>query len=51
VHTDFPRVLEHAADLLGRTGRTPCARRKKEPPVDELGPATAKWDYLDAAAI
>jgi putative DNA primase/helicase len=23
-------------------------KSKKEAPVDELGPATAKWDYLDA---
>ena len=24
------------------------ARAKKEAPVDDLGPATAKWDYFDA---
>ena len=47
---DFPRVLDAAADLLGRSRsiRVPKAR-KQNVPVDELGPATAKWDYLDAA--
>ena len=47
---DFPRVLDAAADLLGRSRsiRVPKAR-KQDVPVDELGPATAKWDYLDAA--
>ena len=49
VQTDFPRVLQHAADLLGQAPSTPSRKDKKEPPVDELGPATAKWDYFDAA--
>jgi putative DNA primase/helicase len=48
VQTDFPRVLQHAADLLGQSPPTPARKSKKEAPVDELGPATAKWDYLDA---
>ena len=49
-HTDFPRVMQHAADLLGQASATPSRKaKKKEAPVDELGPATAKWDYLDAA--
>lgn len=48
VYTDFPRVLDGAADLLGRTRQTSGRRSKKEAPVDDLGPATAKWDYLDA---
>ena len=49
-HTDFPRVMQHAADLLGRSPVTPSRKtKKKEVPVDDLGPATAKWDYLDAA--
>ncbi len=48
-HTDFPRVMQHAADLLGQAPRTPARKSKKEAPVDDLGPATAKWDYLDAA--
>lgn len=48
--TDFPRVMQHAADLLGQSSATPSRKaKKKEVPVDELGPATAKWDYLDAA--
>ncbi|MFN4343151.1 MAG: hypothetical protein ACK4FE_14140, partial [Azonexus sp.] len=49
VLSDFPRVLDAAADLLGRSRSVPLRKsRKKEVPVDELGPATAKWDYLDA---
>ena len=36
------------ADLLGRA-RRPGAQTEEGSPVDELGPATAKWDYLDAA--
>ena len=46
---DFPRVLQAAADLLGRARTLPERKaRKKEAPTDELGPATAKWDYLDS---
>jgi len=48
VQTDFPRVLQHAADLIGHTPRAPIRKARKEAPVDELGPATAKWDYHDA---
>ena len=49
IHTDFNRVLDAAADLLGRAREMPVRRSgKKDVPVDELGPATAKWDYLDA---
>lgn len=48
VHADFPRVLDEAADLLGRSRSVPVRRAKKEAPVDDLGPATAKWDYFDA---
>jgi putative DNA primase/helicase len=48
-HTDFPRVMQHAADLLGRSPVTQSRKtKKKDVPVDDLGPATAKWDYLDA---
>lgn len=47
---DFNRVLDAAADLLGRARSAPVRKGKKQTaPVDELGPATAKWDYLDAA--
>lgn len=46
---DFPRVLDAAADLIGRSRSAPVRKaNKKDVPVDELGPATAKWDYLDA---
>ncbi len=50
-HTDFPRVMQHAADLLGQAQQVPlrsAGKSKKEVPVDDLGPATAKWDYTDA---
>ena len=50
VQLDFPRVLEAAAELAGRAPSAPARQpRKKEMPVDDLGPATAKWDYFDAA--
>ena len=50
IHTDFNGVLDAAADLLGRAREMPVRQSGKSvPPVDELGPATAKWDYLDAA--
>ncbi len=48
VHADFARVLGAAADLLGRAPSLAPRRPKKKAPVDDLGPATAKWDYLDA---
>jgi len=49
-HTDFLRVMQHAADLLGQAPAVPSRKtKKKEAPVDDLGPATAKWDYFDAA--
>lgn len=47
--TDFPRLLYAAADLAGRVPATPSKSSRKEAPVDDLGPATAKWDYLDPA--
>ena len=47
-HRDFARVLQEAAGLLGRTPRASTGRPRKAPAVDDLGPATAKWDYLDA---
>ncbi len=49
-HGDFPRVIEAATELLGRSALESAHRsRKKEVPTDDLGPATAKWDYLDAS--
>lgn len=49
VHADFPRVLEKATELLGRTPSSPARKVKKDVAVDDLGPATAKWDYWDAS--
>ena len=48
-HTNFPRVLDTATELVGRAPATLARRSKKDAPVDDLGPATAKWDYLDTA--
>jgi putative DNA primase/helicase len=48
IHADFPRVLQQASDLLGRARSTPVRKAKAAPPSDDLGPATAKWDYHDA---
>ncbi|AAU91228.1 prophage LambdaMc01, DNA primase, P4 family [Methylococcus capsulatus str. Bath] len=49
VHADFPRVLDVAADLVGRAHPAPPRKARSAPPVDGLGPATAKWDYFDPA--
>ena len=52
VRGDFARVLEIAADLVGRSASMPVKssrQAKQEAPTDDLGKATAKWDYLDAA--
>ncbi|WP_247424161.1 phage/plasmid primase, P4 family [Ralstonia pseudosolanacearum] len=49
VATDFSQVLERAMQLVGQSSAQPVRRKRREPPMDELGPATAKWDYLDAA--
>jgi putative DNA primase/helicase len=47
-HRDFARVLEDADRLLGHARTRPARKARREAPVDDLGPATAKWDYLDA---
>lgn len=45
---EFPRVMSFAAELVGRTPPLPPGgKTKREAPTDDLGPATAKWDYLD----
>jgi putative DNA primase/helicase len=49
VHADFARVLRYASDLAGRASPAPVRKAKREAPVDDLGQATAKWDYLDAS--
>ncbi|WP_291988461.1 phage/plasmid primase, P4 family [Candidatus Accumulibacter sp. ACC007] len=46
--THFPKVLEAARELLGRSPASLPTRRRKEAPVDDLGPHTAKWDYFTA---
>lgn len=50
VQRDFVRVLNHAADLLGRSRVLPAPRRRS-PQLDKLGPATATWNYLDAQGV
>lgn len=49
ITTDFPRILVQATDLLGHARSLPLRKDKKDAPTDDLGPATAKWDYLDAS--
>ena len=48
-HNDFASVLQHARDLVGRAPALPARKTMREAPIDDLGPATAKWDYQDAA--
>ena len=48
VQGDFARVLDLAEDLVGRAPTAPPRKAAKKAPIDDLGPATAKWDYLDA---
>lgn len=48
VQGDFARVLDLAEDLAGRAPTAPPRKAAKKAPIDDLGPATAKWDYLDA---
>jgi putative DNA primase/helicase len=48
VQTDFPRVLQGANDILGLAPAVPPTKSIREAPMDDLGPATAKWDYQDA---
>ena len=49
VRADFPRVMEEARKLSGCPASAPVRKKgKKEILVDELGPETAKWDYLTA---
>ncbi|MGL5632653.1 MAG: hypothetical protein ACRDD3_09845, partial [Azovibrio sp.] len=48
VRSDFTRVLKIAADLLGRVSRVPVRPSRSEAPTHDLGPVTARWDYVDA---
>ena len=49
----FPDVMDDIRRWLGSAGPARFARQaattgaKKQPPLDELGPVTAKWDYHD----
>jgi putative DNA primase/helicase len=49
---DFVRLLTCIRELLGQTTVAPAImpgkRKKKETAIGTLGPATAKWQYLDA---
>jgi len=47
-HHDFPKVMRHCSELLGRAPAQPPQKQRRQPPTDDLGPATAKWDYLTA---
>ena len=47
--SDFPRVMEEIRGWMGeptKTAPTPSPGRR-EPPMDDLGPPTGKWDYHD----
>ncbi|WP_424894680.1 phage/plasmid primase, P4 family [Tepidimonas sp. HKU79] len=48
VQGDFARVLDLAEELVGRALTAPPRKAAKKASIDDLGPATAKWDYLDA---
>ncbi len=45
--SDFPRVLERAEELSQGAVVMPIRRKKAEAVLDDLGPATAKWNYTD----
>lgn len=46
--TEFPALLDRCRELLGLVRAQPPRKSRKETPVDDLGKATAKWDYHDA---
>jgi hypothetical protein len=48
--TDFPAIMDDIREWLDGRSRTlhdDRAAQTKSPPVDELGPVTAKWNYHD----
>ena len=51
IHTDFPRVLDEAADLLGRSRSVPVRKAKMEAPVDDLGPVPDDERQPDARML
>lgn len=46
---DFPKVLQHARDLLGLASSTPQPRVKLVQKTEDLGKPTGEWRYLDSA--
>ena len=55
LHSEFPAIVDDIRAWLDGRSRTLHDDRAERPrsrssaPVDELGPVTAKWDYLDEA--
>ena len=45
---DFPKVLKSLCEWLSLTPPVKTKTKKKQPPMDELGPHSAKWNYYDA---
>ena len=47
--TDFTRLMEEIRSWLGEMPSIPVSREpaKPQPPMDDLGPHTGKWDYHD----
>jgi len=48
--TDFPAIMDDIREWLDGRSRTlhdDRASQAKNPPTDDLGPVTGKWDYLD----
>ena len=45
---DFGLVVRKASELVHSAPVIPLRRMSAEPPTDDLGPATAKWEYTDA---
>ncbi len=48
IHRDFGNILQEAQRLCGQASKRPARKESKNSNLDELGPATAKWDYLDS---
>ncbi|MGV0986616.1 MAG: phage/plasmid primase, P4 family [Limnohabitans sp.] len=48
LRSDFAQVLQQCEALLGSAPQLPKRKARQDIPIDELGPATAKWDYQDA---
>ena len=48
VQREFPRVKDSITQWLGCVPLHLSTTTRRQAPVDELGPATAKWDYRDA---